>query len=237
MELIRVISGSLECDINDRKFMVYAGQAIIICPCRPHGAFAGADGAEYVTVMFDPAYFCNASKASSQFINGIISSQIQFETHTGESEVIEALDSIIRLDSSNDGEAAIEAVGEVYRLIAALCRYCRIKDPVPYSTDSRFREIFDYINIHFTEPLTVSGLSLQFGYNEAYFCRRFKELAGISAIKYIRILRLEYSKKLLKKQLPINETATLCGFYSISRFSSCFRRHFGISPTEYRQKH
>ena len=67
MELIRVVEGSLECHVDDTRFIVKTGELAIACPCRPHGAAAGREGARYHTVMFDPADFYNASGASRLF--------------------------------------------------------------------------------------------------------------------------------------------------------------------------
>ena len=41
MELIRVVEGSLECHVDDTRFIVKTGELAIARPCRPHGAAAG----------------------------------------------------------------------------------------------------------------------------------------------------------------------------------------------------
>ena len=53
---------------------------------------------------------------------------------------------------------------------------------------------------------------------------------------YILQLRLEYAAHLLVEQpyRTVVDIATDCGFSSNTYFSSRFRQHFGISPTDYR---
>jgi AraC-like DNA-binding protein len=54
---------------------------------------------------------------------------------------------------------------------------------------------------------------------------------------YILQLRLDYSAKVLVEQpdKSIVQVANECGFGSHTYFSSCFRQHYGISPTDYRR--
>lgn len=54
---------------------------------------------------------------------------------------------------------------------------------------------------------------------------------------YIQQLRLDYATRLLVNQpgKSIVEIAEECGFRSHTYFSSCFRQHYGISPTDYRR--
>ncbi|MBO7099438.1 MAG: helix-turn-helix transcriptional regulator [Bacteroidaceae bacterium] len=54
---------------------------------------------------------------------------------------------------------------------------------------------------------------------------------------YIQQLRLDYAAQLLADdpECSITQIATDCGFGSSAYFSSCFRQHFGFSPTDFRR--
>ena len=54
---------------------------------------------------------------------------------------------------------------------------------------------------------------------------------------YIQIQRMEYAAKLLIVQPDknIKQVSIECGFSNPTYFSNCFRQHFGISPTDFRQ--
>lgn len=233
IELTRVVSGNLDYNIDGYRFLLSAGQAAIVSPCRPHGAFSGENGTVYDTVMFNISDFYNRSEVSERFLAPVFSSGVRFVSHTSAESVINAIDRIISLDGSEIPFASLNAVGAVYELLAALYRECLSEAPVPQYIDPRFKNVFEYIADNFANPISVSQLSRKFGYNEAYFCRRFKELAGISATCYIRVLRLEKSKELLKKQFTVKEAAIQSGFSSISYFSGCFKKHFGMAPAEF----
>ena len=53
---------------------------------------------------------------------------------------------------------------------------------------------------------------------------------------YIQYLRLEYAARLLVEQpeVSIVQVAADSGFNSCAYFSSRFRQHFGLSPSDYR---
>ena len=54
---------------------------------------------------------------------------------------------------------------------------------------------------------------------------------------YVQRLRLEHAAMLLINQpdMSVVQIANECGFSSHSYFSSCFRHHFGIRPSDYRK--
>ena len=73
--------------------------------------------------------------------------------------------------------------------------------------------------------------------NKYYFSHRFHEYYGVSPMKYLKGIKLEKAKYLLKySDTKISSIAQKCGFSSHTYFSSVFRKEFGISPEEYRKK-
>lgn len=82
--------------------------------------------------------------------------------------------------------------------------------------------------------LTVEALARESGVSEAYFRHEFKICFGRSPVDYIRNIRIENAKLLLRSGLySVSETAIESGFDSISYFSSTFKKLCGITPTEY----
>ena len=64
----------------------------------------------------------------------------------------------------------------------------------------------------------------------------FKEMYGTSIAAHIREHRMEYAARLLQSScLSVADIARRVGYDSQSRFSTAFKRHFGLLPTEYRK--
>ena len=101
---------------------------------------------------------------------------------------------------------------------------------------NQFDKIIEYIEKNFTENISSKSVSEKFGYNESYFCKRFKEIFGITFSNYINRLRLEHSCKLLTStNQSISLIATSCGFSDINYFSFTFKKFFGVSPSGFRK--
>lgn len=95
-----------------------------------------------------------------------------------------------------------------------------------------------YIEQHFSERITVKYLANLGNVSVSSFNRIFKKETGKTPIDYLIEMRIEKSKRLLRrKEIPIVEIAIRCGFNSSSHFSYCFSRILGITPSEYRSSY
>lgn len=61
----------------------------------------------------------------------------------------------------------------------------------------------------------------------------FKEVYGTRIKEYLVLVRLNEAKEMMKKGMPKKMIARKCLYQSSSAFSTAFRVHFGISPTEW----
>lgn len=67
---------------------------------------------------------------------------------------------------------------------------------------------------------------------------KLKSLTGLSAIGFIRSIRLKAACKIMdeNKNIRISELAYMVGFNDPKYFSVCFKKEFGLHPTEYQKK-
>jgi AraC family transcriptional regulator len=67
------------------------------------------------------------------------------------------------------------------------------------------------------------------------FCRAFQKLTGYKVTEYRQALRLRTALHALREtSLDLSEIALDLGYSSHSHFTMFFRRHFGMTPSEYR---
>ena len=65
------------------------------------------------------------------------------------------------------------------------------------------------------------------------FYRKVKALTGIGANEYVRKIKLKCGMEYLKSgRYNVNEVASLTGFNSPGYFRKCFRKEFGVLPSE-----
>ena len=55
----------------------------------------------------------------------------------------------------------------------------------------KLKEVLSYIDAHYMEELTISGLAGICFFSEYYFMRFFKKYMGMSCVQYIKNVRLE----------------------------------------------
>ena len=69
------------------------------------------------------------------------------------------------------------------------------------------------------------------------FSRRFGRVAGMSLRAYVRELRLSRASKLLLTSTDsLTTIAHECGFYDLPHLDKAFRRRFGVTPNQFRQR-
>jgi AraC family transcriptional regulator, L-rhamnose operon transcriptional activator RhaR len=85
---------------------------------------------------------------------------------------------------------------------------------------------------------SISQLSAEFGLTTPYYIRLFKQEMGNSPLSYLSALRAQRAAQLLlHSESSINCIGADVGWEDPGYFSRRFRRHFGVSPREYRQKY
>lgn len=84
----------------------------------------------------------------------------------------------------------------------------------------------------------VDTLASDVGLSRAQLHRKMKDMTGISSGEFIRNVRLDQAAKLLREnKVNITQVAYSVGFNNQTHFSTVFRKHFGISPSEYVEEH
>ncbi len=94
------------------------------------------------------------------------------------------------------------------------------------------------INAHLSEPdFNVESLTKDVGISRAQLHRKMKEITGISTGEFIRNLRLEQAARLISEgEINITQVAFAVGFNNQTHFSTVFKKHYGMTPTEYSER-
>ena len=104
--------------------------------------------------------------------------------------------------------------------------------------DEKFiRNCIDNIEEHISDPdYGVDDLCQSIGYSRPQLYRKIKSITGMSAIQFLRSIRLKRAAQLLCSDsgLTITEVMYAVGFNNISYFSKIFAAEFGIHPKKYK---
>ncbi len=99
--------------------------------------------------------------------------------------------------------------------------------------------IMKVLNQHLMDPdFNVDMLSEEVGLSRTQLHRKMKEITGISAGEFIRNHRLQQAARLIReRKVNISQVAFSVGFNNQTYFSTVFKKHFGMTPSEYAETH
>jgi AraC-like DNA-binding protein len=151
--------------------------------------------------------------------------------------IADALDRLLRsLDHPLDRKLlAPLAIDEILVRLLRSDAAAVIRRGVAHAGDAeRILASMQFIREHHTSKLTVEGLARKAAMSPSHFAHRFRAVARISPMRYLREVRLDEARTLLVAQgLGAGEAALRVGFESASHFAREFKRRFGVSPSHY----
>ena len=100
--------------------------------------------------------------------------------------------------------------------------------------DLSFADAADYINKHYNEDITLEKLAEKFHFSKYYISHLFKDYAGVSPYDYLIIRRLYNFNDLVRGKTSISEACFLVGFNNYSNFFRLYKKHFKITPQQFK---
>jgi len=98
-------------------------------------------------------------------------------------------------------------------------------------------KILEYCTSHYKEDLTVDFVAKQLHLSRSCVSHIFSDRISMSFSDYINSLRLSEATDILKnREYSITEVANLSGFPTIRTFNRAFRKHYAMTPSEYRKR-
>lgn len=98
--------------------------------------------------------------------------------------------------------------------------------------------IVDWIDSHIEEGLNIEAVAAKSGYSKWHLQRAFKAQKGITLATFIRSRRLEQAAQSLENSSKsIMAIAVDLGFSSQQCFQRVFKKHFQVTPRDYRLRH
>ncbi len=223
--LMYIQKGSLVLDLENQTVPVSAGCFVLLDCYRSH-AYASESGWECLWCHFD----------------GIVARQwyTAVTARLGNAFVLPDPSALGRLTAIYDTFAAGSPVHEplMSKYLSDILTAFLLSAPLENGSRSHTNmaeEIMTYINEHFTENITVEELAAKAGLSPCHFIRIFRKEAGFTPHEYLIHTRLSTARYLLKNSdRAVKDICFRSGFSSESVFCSSFKKHFGMTPAQYR---
>ena len=106
-----------------------------------------------------------------------------------------------------------------------------------YHQDPDVLHIQEWLEANYLKPVQVSQLAQLVNLSSRTLHRRFKQATEQNPLEYLQSVRIEAAKKLLEKSHEnIQRIVNYVGYDDISSFTRLFKKHTGLSPSQYAKK-
>lgn len=101
----------------------------------------------------------------------------------------------------------------------------------------KFEELVEFVQNNSNKKFTLDKLGKKYGFSPNYICHLFAKRYNTTFTRFVTDIRMGESIKMLNnEEKALKEIAIDCGYSDYWHFFKVFKEHFGISPTQYKNK-
>jgi AraC family transcriptional regulator len=103
---------------------------------------------------------------------------------------------------------------------------------------ARFRKVLEHIETHLDDDLCADRLSAVATFSPFHFQRQFSALFDVGVFKYVQLARLKRASYALAFRIdrPVTDIALASGYEGAEAFARAFKKTFGQTPSEFRER-
>ena len=128
-----------------------------------------------------------------------------------------------------------EEYARFFRL-ASLMEGASVSPPSTEAYTEAVATALAYIDSHFTEPVSVRELARLSHVSVNTLERHFSQMLHLSPTAYLKKKRLSHAASLLQSGETVMDAALQSGFPDYCGFIALFKKHYGITPLQYRKR-
>lgn len=256
VELAYIAKGIGEHQYNNGEYhQISEGDVFIIEPDVEHAYRAGSNNPLLVyNVMFTPALLKSEIEAMSSvthfvnffYVEPFLRNSIHFNSHLTlrpqqQIEMNSLVNRLILECKEKKIGYQIMIKTRMIELFVFLSRcYQEISSPMKSleADETIMLNMIEFINRHYTQPLTLAQISQISGMSSSVFSVKFKQYIGKTFIEYRNEIRVRTAQEaLIKTTKKISAISQDIGFDDLSFFNKLFKKITGVSPGEYRKRY
>lgn len=227
-ELTYVDQGSMHSVVNGQDLLLKQGDLVVYGPDQWHMQYADIGVApRYVTISFE--------------LSGVDLSPLLNRRFAAPQNVAKLLQAMLREQERMDAYSGDIILANLKLLLLQLLRETvsprggklQASNAI-HAENEIIRQAQQYISAHIREKLSVPLVARQVDVSPSYLTALFHKNLQISPGEYIRRIKLQESKQMIRENnLNFTEIAAELQYSTVHHFSRQFKEKFGITPTEY----
>ncbi len=228
MEILYCLDGSFTIGIDNQFHEVKKGEAIVVGSMLKHSINSDCDN-KTLLIEFGP------SLLREHF--GLFANVPFYKIYSGNNEIFKYLDSIVGDAKASDTYSELMIIGGLYKLYAFLSEDNH--DTVRREDKSDTYSIAKSLTLiyrDYNKDLTIDDVAKYCKCGKSTFCRLFKNAMGTSFHHFLNEYRIKIAENLLiETNGKIENITDEVGFKDAKSFCRVFKKHTGISPSQYRK--
>ncbi len=242
-EITVVNSGTGEYTTEKAVYQVSPGDVFVFSSNEHHSLTRiDGEGLSITNLHFEPRYLNEDFSESfgDSYINFCFYHSPEFSNRipAEDSEILRFHHGMIKNELLNEGAQYTLAIkAHLHLILVDLLRNHKYRKQIHADKGNDILSVYNYIDEHLGEALTLKELSDIANLSPNYFCHIFREINGVSLWDYITAKRIEKATRMIlsNRNMTMLDIAIECGFNSTVNFNKAFKKHKGITPSALRK--
>lgn len=246
LEIACVISGSGCYSVGSEVLPMESGDVFVFSSNEFHCITEiSSPSMNILTLQFEPRYLFGSSfdSLSSSCINLCFTHSDSFQNRIPAANAGALRNALLQIKSelcSHAPESALLVKSYLNILLVTLIRehnFAGNTRSFQRKNVHAIRDTVDYIHLHLSEDITLPDIANAVHLSPSHLSALFKDFFQVSIWSYIVAKRIDKAISLLidkDNRSTVLEIAMQCGFHNATNFNRAFKKHTGLTPSEYR---
>lgn len=236
-EFIYILEGGFSITINTTTLALRQGGMIYINGGEIHSLEETEPGSTLLTVQFAPELFKHINK------DLLLDYRVKnADCYTSQDAAVATAFHELLADVVESSDAtSYHKMSLTYLLLARLQDAGILVDDreqidTRQKDETLIKDSIEYINANYGDSLTLDQLAKRASLSYHHFSKLFKKISGYNFKEYLNYVRINKARFLLRNTtIPITDISYRCGFSEHKYLIAVFRKHYSMTPTEYRK--
>lgn len=228
--IVAVISGRGELTYGQDTYTLSKGDCFFIdCRTAHNYKSAGGEPWEIVWIHFN-------GSTSQQYYDYFISHSKNVFAPASFDKAVSIINEVISVNEYKDPSAEVLTSKMIVDLLTLVLTSGGNDKQYDSALKQKLSSVHDYIDVHFSEDLSLEKLSSKFYISKFYLTREYKKIYGMTIFQHVITARINHGKNLLRfSDKSVEEIAHLCGFNDQSYFARQFKKAENLTCFAYRK--
>ena len=244
LEFVHIESGTVTMWVGDQDFTLNEGDAIFINTKMLH-RFYSPCAASIPNFLFKPSFISpEDSLIFKKYVLPVISSSIPFLIFNGKEcsneSILNDFCKIIQIHKENQTDELLvsSCIQHLWLNIYNSINFDLVEEKQTASATSlsRLQIMMQFIHEHYSEEISLDEISSEVNVSKSTALNLFNRYLHTTPVNYLISYRLKVAAAGLSgTEKKISTISAECGFKSFDHFCRTFKRHYGLTPGEYRK--